>query len=93
MIVGYAPNLFATIFSSFFHIDSDRSVGVPYRNIMKDTLHRRLVSMNRSRANMILKNLFSECDELCDLRNLRDELKIGLSTLKRALALLSLNLD
>ena len=59
---------------------------------MKKTLHQTLVSLNRSRANLILKHLYSEFDELNELRQL-SELKPGLSTLRRALNSFSLALQ
>jgi hypothetical protein len=59
---------------------------------MKNDLHQRLILLNRSRANLILKNLYVQMDELKELRQL-GELKPGLSTLKRALESFSLALE
>lgn len=59
---------------------------------MKSNLHQRLILLNRSRANLILKNLYLQMDELKELRQL-GELKPGLSTLKRALESFSLALE
>jgi hypothetical protein len=59
---------------------------------MKNNLHQRLILLNRSRANLILKNLYVQMDELKELRQL-GELKPGLSTLKRALESFSLALE
>jgi hypothetical protein len=59
---------------------------------MKNNLHQRLILLNRSRANLILKNLYVQMDELKELRQL-GELKPGLSTLRRALESFSLALE
>jgi hypothetical protein len=59
---------------------------------MKKTLQQQLVSLNRSRANLILKNLYNEFEELNELRQL-GELKPGLCTLRRALATFSVALQ
>jgi hypothetical protein len=36
---------------------------------MKNNLHERLISLNRSRANLILKHLYAEMDELKEYDN------------------------
>jgi hypothetical protein len=59
---------------------------------MKKTLQQQLVSLNRSRASLILKHLYSDFEELKELRQL-SELKPGLCTLRRALATFSVALQ
>lgn len=59
---------------------------------MKNTLRQRLVYLNRSRANLILKNLYCEFEELNEFRSVLD-LGSGLSKFQKALASFSLALE
>jgi hypothetical protein len=60
--------------------------------LMKDNLDQRMLSISRSRASRILKNLYTEFYELKELRQLT-ELKSGLSNFKRVLESLTVALE
>ncbi len=61
---------------------------------MKKSLRQQLVYINRSHAQRIVENLYSGFEELSQLRSEgAEDLRDGLSVLKRALALFSVELE